>query len=186
MDQGLAGLLAGAAGLVGAGIGGLATAYGARVGAQKTIEAAQTQVAQQSAAEHIQWMRDQRRQVYSDLTALNASYFVAVATCSVELKGGRPLSSEQGENVKQRFLEIVESSARARLWGPDEVIASIDRVRISTASQVSALLSWSAAVLAENSEEMERRSQVFEAASLENKEARRTFTEAAYETLAVP
>lgn len=121
MDQGLAAALAGVAGLIGAGIGGIATAYGARVGADKTIEAVQTQVHGQSTAEHAHWVREQRRQLCSDITDAYASFMEASAICSTWIRMGEAASREALDWISHSEVALINHCARTQLWGPDEL-----------------------------------------------------------------
>lgn len=64
MDQGLAALLAGVFGLVGAGLGGVGAIWGAKVGAQTAAKATRQQLWDQALVEHEQWLREARREAY--------------------------------------------------------------------------------------------------------------------------
>ncbi|MEU8870270.1 hypothetical protein AB0D24_03745 [Streptomyces javensis] len=122
MDQGIAAVFAGVAGLVGAGIGGLATAYGARIGAHKTIEAAQTQVQHQSAAEHRHWVREQRRQACSDAADAWAPFADASVLCTVKIHRGSAAPQEAIDVLGRSIVDLNKRCARFQLWGPDELI----------------------------------------------------------------
>jgi hypothetical protein len=67
MDQGLAAVWAGAAGLVGAGIGGGFALWGAVIGGRKTVEAAERQEQRAAAAEHQHWLRQERFTAYNTI-----------------------------------------------------------------------------------------------------------------------
>lgn len=70
MDQGVAALWAGIAGLAGAGIGGAAAAWGAWISGKRAVEAA-VQAAQRAAtAEHQQWQRQARYDAYRTVIAI--------------------------------------------------------------------------------------------------------------------
>jgi hypothetical protein len=183
MDQGIAGVMAGVAGLLGAGIGGLATAYGARVGAQKTIEAAQTQVDRQSAFEHSHWVREQRRQVYSQLIELHATYQIAMVTTGVALDSGRPLSDEDRGRLHGQFQEFVEVVARADLWGPGEIVEKAHVWHRTVGERWTALLSWSRAIREGRTEDIQRFSDEFEVATAADGRARSAFIQAAVNAL---
>lgn len=66
MDQGIAALIAAGFGLVGAGVGGLAAVWGAKVGAERSAQATRQQVQDQAVAEHDHWLRQQRLEAYQN------------------------------------------------------------------------------------------------------------------------
>ncbi|MGW5047173.1 hypothetical protein [Streptomyces griseoluteus] len=139
MDQGIAGLLAGIAGLVGAGIGGLATAYGARVGATKTLEAAQTQARQQSVAEHRHWVRDRRSTVCTGVSDSLRTYTeVAHRYLAEVLEGQLPLDADTTA-LQAATNQLTYSAGQADLWGPDEVASKAQQVA-SQGQRMTALL----------------------------------------------
>jgi hypothetical protein len=70
VDQGIAAVWAGVAGLVGAGIGGAGAVWGAAIGGRRTVEAAERQAQRAAAAEHQHWLRQQRYEAYQALTLL--------------------------------------------------------------------------------------------------------------------
>ncbi|MEU9363167.1 hypothetical protein AB0D78_16210 [Streptomyces avermitilis] len=186
MDQGIAGVIAGVAGLVGAGIGGLATAYGARIGAQKTIEAAQTQVKHQSAAEHVHWVREQRRLVYSELAKLHASFTMTSIKCKIDLVGGQPLAEEAKESLIEQVTALGEVSALTVLWGPDDVVIKARRLPTTAAEKFSALVAWSAAAQTGSATGISRCSAEYGAADEADKEARHEFASTTRRALAAP
>ncbi|MFC8780753.1 hypothetical protein ACFW20_25135 [Streptomyces nigra] len=183
MDQGIAGVIAGIAGLVGAGVGGLATAYGARIGAQKTLEAAYTQVERQSAAEHMHWIRDHRRQVCDDVMASHASFLAVMINSVVELHQSRPLPSDVRQRLWEHFLALVETTARVDLWGPREVQAQAQALRGAAGDVNTALTGWSSALRGEQPSDASRCAEDFEAANGAFNEARAAFVQAAVQAL---
>ncbi|MFH9988447.1 hypothetical protein [Streptomyces luteogriseus] len=183
MDQGIAGVIAGIAGLVGAGVGGLATAYGARIGAQKTLEAAHAQVERQSTAEHLHWMRDHRRQAYDDVMASYASFLAVMANLVGELLQGRPLPSDGRQRLREHFLALVETSARVDLWGPREAQAHAQALREAAVDVNTALTGWSHALREDRTSDASRCAEDFEAASRAFNEARAALVHAAVQAL---
>ncbi|WP_416983228.1 hypothetical protein [Streptomyces sp. T028] len=183
MDQGVAGVIAGIAGLVGAGVGGLATAYGARIGAQKTIEAAHMQVERQSTAEHLHWIREQRRQVYSDVLAAHASFRTTTINWLVELRRDLSLSSEDRLRFRGQYVELGEITARADLWGPRAVVDHGHAMLKEVGTQFVALTKWSEAIREGQSSDIPNLSQEFEAARAALKNARSAFMQAAVDAL---
>lgn len=69
MDQGWAAVMAGVAGLLGAGVGGYFAMRGAQAGARTTAEAIAEQVERQAANEHAHWIRQERRQAFREIVA---------------------------------------------------------------------------------------------------------------------
>ncbi|MFJ3867846.1 hypothetical protein [Streptomyces nigra] len=175
MDQGIAGVIAGVAGLIGAGIGGIATAYGARIGAQKTIEAAQTQVERQSAAEHMHWAREQRRQVYSQLIELHSTYMLTTITSGIVLDRGQALSDEELQAIRGQYIKFVEAGGRLDLWGPAEVVVKGNRLVQACGAKYTAICNWSSALEQGRGEDVPHCSVEFQAATAADKEARNEF-----------
>ncbi|MFF0735779.1 hypothetical protein ACFYVK_29675 [Streptomyces chartreusis] len=121
MDQGIAGVIAGIAGLVGAGIGGLATAYGARIGAQKSMEAVQIQVQRQSAAEHEHWVRDHRRHVCTEITDAYAQCVPVVTQCFQRMDEQDAILPELMDSLVSAVDGLITIRGHAQLWGPQEL-----------------------------------------------------------------
>ncbi|MFF7748784.1 hypothetical protein ACFZCP_05915 [Streptomyces sp. NPDC007971] len=186
MDQGIAGVIAGIAGLVGAGIGGLATAYGARIGAEKTIEAAQTQVDRQSAAEHTHWVREQRKEVYSAVVEGH----VAILTTSQSLRelmdDGSALSAEQMASAKDGLAAFGCTIARTQLWGPDEVVRLAGALAYAAAHRFAKQVDWSAAIRRGDHGAIQERRQEFLHLAERETEARMTLVAATRGTLGTP
>ncbi|MET9759808.1 hypothetical protein ABZ016_12220 [Streptomyces sp. NPDC006372] len=129
MDQGLAGLLAGIAGLIGTGVGGLATAYGARLGAAKTLEAAHAQVEAQSGAEHEHWVREQRRQACSDILDAYGTFMLSFNRVTDSVWGHVQPADSDFEAVKDDARNFYLAGERLGLWGPDELVARFSPIR---------------------------------------------------------
>ncbi|MGW5284644.1 hypothetical protein ACWERI_35260 [Streptomyces collinus] len=126
MDQGIAAVLAGVAGLVGAGIGGLTTAYGARVGAQKSIEAVQVQVDRQAASEHEHWVRDQRKQVCNDIATAWTAFFYTSAPCMGNVASRQPVTDEQLTALDTAYQAVAVACHQLIMWGPDDLTVSAE------------------------------------------------------------
>jgi hypothetical protein len=183
VDQGIAAVLAGVAGLVGAGVGGLATAYGARIGAQKTIEATRLQVERQAEAEHLHWIRDHRRGAYGDILAATGSFLAAAINNLVRLQADRSLSDEERQLVRDLHSALAEATARADLWGPGSVVNHAYALRRAAGRVFVAQVGWSEATREGQMIEATSRSVEYEAAFEEFKEARTAFVEAAIQAL---
>ncbi|MFF9808639.1 hypothetical protein ACF1G5_26600 [Streptomyces coeruleorubidus] len=126
MDQGVAAAFAGVAGLVGAVVGGFVTAYGARVGAQKSLEAVSLQVQHQSAAEHNKWVRDQRRQAYTLLLEAYLQYGKSVAACGRFIEKHAEVPTEVMKKCSDDTDALVAVSGHVDLWGPQELTTSAE------------------------------------------------------------
>ncbi|MFF3581672.1 hypothetical protein [Streptomyces mirabilis] len=144
MDQGIAAALAGVAGLVGAGIGGLATAYGARVGAQKALESVQMQVQQQAAAEHSHWLRDHRRQACSDITVAWTQMVTPVAACLSPIREGEALHDDRLIALEPTADALANACTLTSLWGPDRLIAATSKLREASSDLAIAIARWNA------------------------------------------
>ncbi|GGV38852.1 hypothetical protein [Streptomyces spectabilis] len=142
MDQGIAGLAAGIAGLIGAGVGGLATAYGARIGAQKTIEAAQTQVQAQSSVDHQQWVRDQRRQACTDVFDAFSRYVQVASSCGSCVRAARALPDDEMTELFAATRELLIVSGHLELWGPDEIVAAAQEITGTAHAQHKLFARW--------------------------------------------
>ncbi|MFD8369236.1 hypothetical protein ACFV2Z_00450 [Streptomyces sp. NPDC059688] len=122
MDQGVAAIWAGVAGLVGAGIGGLATAYGARIGAQKSLEAVGLQVEQQAAAEHAHWVREQRRQASFAFAQGFLAYAEAFVRCSGFVTEHSEVPEDQLGNLVEQANNLIILNSHLEAWGPETVV----------------------------------------------------------------
>jgi hypothetical protein len=142
MDQGIAGVIAGIAGLVGAGVGGLATAYGARIGAQKTIEAAQTQVAHQSAAEHRHWVRDQRREACATFLDRFGAFAMVAVDCASAVEHGRRLDEEHSRQLIDLTRQLIVANAQLQLWGPAPLTACAHELTSAASAFFYHLAEW--------------------------------------------
>ncbi|MCI3931224.1 hypothetical protein [Streptomyces sp. AN091965] len=145
MDQGIAGLAAGIAGLIGAGVGGLATAYGARIGAQKTIEAARTQVQAQSSVDHQQWVRDQRRQACTDVFDAFSRYSRAASVCGSHVRADRAVSSDEIGELTDATLDLTVVAGHLELWGPDDIVTAAQGITDTAHTQHRLFVHWLAA-----------------------------------------
>ncbi|MEU0431399.1 hypothetical protein ABZ153_07075 [Streptomyces sp. NPDC006290] len=129
IDHGIATAFAAVAGLVGAGVGGLATAYGARVGAEKTMEAARIQVEHQSSSEHRHWVREQRKQACSDFVDAYGSFAIAVNNIMDKVNEGDPPSESDLDSARAELRKLIIIGGRMQLWGPDELVSHAKQLR---------------------------------------------------------
>lgn len=108
MDQGLASLWAGVAGLAGAGIGGACAAWAAAIGGRKAVEAAQEQEARAARAEHQHWQRQQRFDAFQEL----------VPAAEALVNWGDQVA---WEDARLGIARAEQAIRRVQLLGPDEV-----------------------------------------------------------------
>lgn len=143
MDQGLAAVIAGAFGLVGAAVGGAAAAWGARVGAEKTALATRQQVRDQAEAEHAHWLRQQRLEAYEGfLSAFEAHSRIFLASyharetrrSHVDSEGDRAqllasmLTPEEIEAFGDAAQTMRERATRISIVGPPRVEECAERL----------------------------------------------------------
>ena len=115
MDQGVAAVWAGIAGLAGAGIGGAAAVWGSAIAGRKSIEAAKQQSERAAAAEHQHWQRQARFDAYRSLLAIAEEMG----------RWARPLSVSMVVGVISRLREAV---ADVHILGPAEASAAAGRL----------------------------------------------------------
>ncbi|NEB16192.1 hypothetical protein [Streptomyces coelicoflavus] len=186
MDQGIAGVIAGVAGLVGAGIGGLATAYGARIGAQKSMEAVQVQVQRQSTAEHKHWVREQRRQVYTQVADAYADCAKAATRCFERMNERNAIPSDLMESLDSAVDGLTIMRGHIQLWGPPNLEGAVFLLTSEVAALQEEIQRWPAiyttwddSAMAEHSDRCnEQASRAIEATNSFLGAARRTLAEA--------
>ncbi|MCQ8187198.1 hypothetical protein [Streptomyces rugosispiralis] len=110
MDQGLAAFLASAAALAGALIGGGFSARAARIGGEKTVEAARQQVRDQARAESERWLMQARHDAYQEILGTIQAYAGALILPTAE--------ATATEAAKQRFHS---AELRVKVVGPEAV-----------------------------------------------------------------
>lgn len=143
MDQGIAAVLAGGIGLVGAVAGAFAggvwAVRGAKIGGFKAVEAARLQVEGQVAAEHFQWVRSQRQQAYGQLLDAQTAVEDALAKAAPGIRAGGRLSEEARVELTERALVMRSRSRQLALWGPDEAVRLAYELTLSTLAASQAL-----------------------------------------------
>ncbi|MEV6127619.1 hypothetical protein AB0M05_12465 [Streptomyces violaceusniger] len=110
MDQGLAAFFASMAALLGALIGGGFSARAARIGGEKTVEAARRQVKDQAQAESERWLLQARHDAYQVILGAIDAYADALILPTTE--------AEAAETAKQRFRS---AELRVKVVGPETV-----------------------------------------------------------------
>ncbi|WP_329163941.1 hypothetical protein OHB49_28930 [Streptomyces sp. NBC_01717] len=119
MDAGWSAVIAGAAGLAGAVIGGYFAKQGVIAGAKASADAIAHQVEQQSRNEHVHWVRGERRASYGEVLRAYGEMVRTFAAHHKAVEEQQPL-----DELNQRSLEAWALLAIAcqgtRLFGPDE------------------------------------------------------------------
>ncbi|WP_432110291.1 hypothetical protein [Streptomyces sp. AA1529] len=125
MDQGVAALIAGAAGMVGALggsiAGGLAAIRGAKIGAMSSAEATRRQVQDQSMAEHSHWLRSKRADAYSEFLNQARRTEQAVDRFAFKLHAGSA-SFEDLTDVDEEIDKLLDCGSTIELVGPEVMI----------------------------------------------------------------
>lgn len=126
MDQGIAAVIAGAAGMVGAlggaVAGGLAAIRGARVGAETGAKALRDQVRDQAATEHAHWLREQRRAAYTQ--------FISIAQLVQDKAMNFALdpSDDTMDELHDAVADLASLSGAITLIGPEPMQGSANQV----------------------------------------------------------
>ncbi|MFG2889297.1 hypothetical protein [Streptomyces sp. NPDC048248] len=132
MDAGIAAVIAGVAGMVGAlggaATGGLAAVRGARIGAEKTSAALLKQTQDQAEIEHRHWAREHRRQACSQLMEQYAGMLGALALAQKALWNGELLPAEEHQAIDALKVAMAPVSRQLDLWGPPELRDAVDEL----------------------------------------------------------
>ncbi|MEU7151318.1 hypothetical protein AB0B15_25325 [Streptomyces sp. NPDC045456] len=124
MDEQLAVLLAGAIGLagavLGAAVGGLASYRAAKHGADVAARALAEQVVGQARHEQAQWVRQERRQLYGEISRTYADLAAALAALHGALADRRPVQ-DVVERVEERRLHLSVAVSPTAMLGPERV-----------------------------------------------------------------
>lgn len=133
MDQGVAALLAGALGVIGALAGALAGAFGAirgaRVSADRAAETAERQRQADTVSEHSHWLRQQRRDVAVEFSAAIAAGTQAVRQAWKEVEQSTWDSRAFDDHIIPTWIRIASAATAVDLIASDEVIAAMKDVR---------------------------------------------------------
>ncbi|MCC9686877.1 hypothetical protein [Streptomyces sp. MNU103] len=175
MDEGLAAVIAGVAGTVGALGGGLIAGIAAVRGARATGEAVRQQVRDQAEVEHRQWLRGQRQQAYAD-TIHALEMFLSVAGTAI-------FQEEQRAEHMPRVVELHERFAAqcvaVDLVGPEEVRGPLSKAVDVSSDFYIALVEW-----AEDTSDDRSKAETFMAKADELTQARNALMTALQEALA--
>lgn len=138
MDEGHAALYAAiigfAAAIIGAAVGGWASWRAARHSADAAVRAAIEQVHGQARNEETQWMRQERRQLYSKVVTARTDFEAALQVWE-DTPG--PLDSPLYTDAENAMRRLMEACREVQSFGPDNVAEAALTVA-ATAGQVMA------------------------------------------------
>ncbi|MCI3273970.1 hypothetical protein [Streptomyces cylindrosporus] len=117
MDEGVAAIAAGAVGVLGAALGGLAAILGAKIGADRNAAALLHQIRHQRHAEQEQWVRGQRSTAYAEFLTAWHEYTLARGRFHSEL----PPRYENWRRVQDLGGRLFTTVFRIRIVGPRSV-----------------------------------------------------------------
>jgi hypothetical protein len=130
MDEGVAVLIAGLAGMAGALGGAVAGAIGAvrgaRIGAEKTAETTRQQVKDQAMVEHGHWLRQQRQAAYSAFIAATQEVEAAADAAMVSTPGSQ--SQTKRDALREEIHKLNDASSQVTVLGPESMIEAAGRV----------------------------------------------------------
>lgn len=122
MDQGLAALLSAGVGIVGAAVGGLAAARGARIGAETAARATAKQVRDQADVDHDHWLRGQRLEACRAFFVAYDEYALAASNMTRAVERDIAGSEELvGEAFGQSMTNFRNAFYQVRLVAPAAV-----------------------------------------------------------------
>ncbi|MFF9810733.1 hypothetical protein ACF1G5_37545 [Streptomyces coeruleorubidus] len=113
----MAAILAGAVGVVGTALGGVAAIYGAKIGAAGNAAALLQQVKRQTEAERSQWIRGQRVAAYQQFLRVWDEYTLARGAFHTE----RPPNYANWRSVQQLAGRLATATFHIRIVGPEGV-----------------------------------------------------------------
>ncbi|MET7560585.1 hypothetical protein ABZS95_10310 [Streptomyces sp. NPDC005479] len=120
MDEGWSAVIAGAAGLAGAVIGGYFAKQGAIAGAKASANAIAQQVKQQSRNEHAHWVRGERRAAYDEVLRAYGVLTNIFAAFRLDIENEQPLDEINRRAVEANALFVI-AGVSTRLFGPEDV-----------------------------------------------------------------
>ncbi|MEV6397753.1 hypothetical protein AB0M39_23780 [Streptomyces sp. NPDC051907] len=123
MDTGVAAIAAGAIGVVGATLGGLAAIIGAKIGADKNAVAILQQVNHQAHTEHAQWVRAQRATAYAQFLRAWDEYTLARGKFHIE----RPPKYENWRSVQEFSGRLSTAAFAIRIVGPESITTATEQ-----------------------------------------------------------
>jgi hypothetical protein len=150
MDAGVAAVIAGVAGMVGAlggaVAGGIAAVRGARIGAEKTSAALLKQTQDQAEIEHRHWAREHRRSACSQLMEHYSELTAALALSVGALGRGELPTDEHHQTVDALSVSMAPVSRQLDLWGPPELRSAVGELMATVMAAVYLMKEWAEAV----------------------------------------
>lgn len=147
MDQGMAAVIAGTVGAIGALSGAIAGMRGARLGAVKAVEAAQIQVQGQFEAEHRYWLREQRRQAFMQTSHQYVEVLHCLRAWETSLRrSDADTASARRESAERAVTDLAIVVFDLRLWGPHEIVQIGKRLRRAAQRALETAVQWQEAV----------------------------------------
>ncbi|QLE73976.1 hypothetical protein FGW37_22480 [Streptomyces rectiverticillatus] len=146
MDEGLAVLIAGGCGLLGALAAAVGAMRGARLGATKALETTLAQVAGQESAEHRHWAREQRMSTLMDAVDQLTTMDRALGAAGVKLALGNMPSASLHEEFMTSNETFVRAIFRLGVWGPDQARVLGQRIHDLIRHVYESWAMWEAAV----------------------------------------
>ncbi|WP_327246569.1 hypothetical protein [Streptomyces sp. NBC_01320] len=119
MDAGWSAVIAGAAGLAGAVIGGYFAKQGAIAGAKASADAIAHQVEQQSRNEHVHWVRGERRTSYGEVLRAYGDMVRTFSAHHQAVESEQPLDELNHRGIEAWGLLAIACQG-TRLFGPNE------------------------------------------------------------------
>lgn len=119
MDEGMAALIAGGCGLLGALAATGGAMWGARRGAASTLESVRAQVAGQEVAEHRHWAREQRMVTLMDALDQLATIDRTLGAAGVKLRLGERPPTALHDDYMTSSQALMRAVFRLGVWGPD-------------------------------------------------------------------
>jgi len=120
MDEGMAALIAGGFGLMGALAATGGAMWGARRGAVSTLESVRAQVAGQEVAEHRHWAREQRMVTLMDALDQLATIDRTLGAAGVKLQLGERPPPALHDDYMTSSEALMRAVFRLGVWGPDQ------------------------------------------------------------------
>ncbi|MES5819063.1 hypothetical protein [Streptomyces sp. RG80] len=142
----MAALLAGAGALIGALLGAVASYRGAKIGAERALEATLAQVERQALAEHAHWAREHRRTAW--IEALDAAA-IAVRTIdemAAHCRRGEGIPRELPARARDSATVLSRGAIHLSVWGPEAGADACVDLHGRIFEQFMAVLGWARAI----------------------------------------
>ncbi|MFI0787322.1 hypothetical protein ACH4Q6_17205 [Streptomyces lydicus] len=155
MDEGKAALYAAiigfAAAIIGAAAGGWASWKAARHGADAAVRAVVEQVHGQARNEETQWIRQERRQLYSKVVTTRTDFEAALQTWE-DTPG--PLDSPLYTDAVNAWRRLVEACREVEVFGPDDVAQAASAIGATAGEVMTSTIAQAGVNAGENDPEL--------------------------------